>query len=179
MSAETFALREKQLERLQLNRDGSCCQIAIIPSVTAVTFHERNEMIRLIAFAAFAFTTSAMAMTPAPLRGPDRMITQAREACGAGRVRINGLCVARTTTRQVRRAARRCAGWSEGFCTQPLRRYRCHGEVMSYIDVLYLGLLLVAFLGFAAALFYFWRRFSNRNPPTRLESKRFRRGENS
>ena len=44
---------------------------------------------------------------------------------------------------------------------------------MSYIDVLYLGLLLVAFLGFAAALFYFWRRFSNRNPPTRLESKRF------
>jgi len=79
----------------------------------------------------------------------------------------------------IRRAARRCAGWSEGFCTQPLRRYRCHGEVMSYIDVLYLGLLLVAFLGFAAALFYFWRRFSNRNPPTRLESKRFRREENS
>jgi len=39
---------------------------------------------------------------------------------------------------------------------------------MSYIDVLYLGLLLVAFLGFAAALFYFWRRWSNRNPPTRL-----------
>jgi len=29
---------------------------------------------------------------------------------------------------------------------------------MSYIDVLYLGLLLVAFLGFAAALFYFWRQ---------------------
>ena len=26
---------------------------------------------------------------------------------------------------------------------------------MSYIDVLYWGLLLVAFLGFAAALFYF------------------------
>ena len=50
---------------------------------------------------------------------------------------------------------------------------------MSYIDVLYLGLLLVAFLGVAAALFYFWRRWSNRNPPTRLESKRFRRGENS
>ena len=42
---------------------------------------------------------------------------------------------------------------------------------MSYIDVLYWGLLLVAFLGFAAALFYFWRRWSNRNPPTRLESK--------
>jgi len=50
--------------------------------------------------------------------------------------------------------------------------------VMSYVDVFYWGLLLVAFLGFAAALFYFWQRWSNRNPPTRLESKRFRRGEN-
>jgi hypothetical protein len=30
-----------------------------------------------------------------------------REACGAGRVRINGICVARTTRRHVRRAARR------------------------------------------------------------------------
>ncbi len=28
------------------------------------------------------------------------MITQIREACGAGRVRINGVCVARTTKRQ-------------------------------------------------------------------------------
>ena len=36
---------------------------------------------------------------------------------------------------------------------------------MSYIDVLYLGLLLVAFLGFAAALFYFWRRFSKPKSP--------------
>jgi len=49
---------------------------------------------------------------------------------------------------------------------------------MSYVDVFYWGLLLVAFLRFAAALFYFWQRWSNRNPPTRLESKRFRRGEN-
>ena len=38
------------------------------------------------------------------------MITQIREACGAGRVRINGVCVARTTKRQVRR----CARWSGG-----------------------------------------------------------------
>ena len=42
---------------------------------------------------------------------------------------------------------------------------------MSYIDVLYLGLLLVAFLGFAAALFYFWRRWSNRNPPPDWKAK--------
>jgi len=56
-------------------------------------------------------------MSPAPLHQSDGMITQVREACGAGRVRINGVCVARTTTLHVRRAARRCAGWSEGFCT--------------------------------------------------------------
>ena len=75
-------------------------------------------MIRLIAVAAFALAvaTSAGAMTPAPLHGPDGMITQVREACGAGRVRINGICVARTTTRHVRRAVRRCAAYSEGFC---------------------------------------------------------------
>jgi hypothetical protein len=32
----------------------------------------------------------------APLHQPDGMITQVREACGAGRVRIDGVCVART-----------------------------------------------------------------------------------
>ena len=45
--------------------------------------------------------TSVQAMSPAPLHQPDGMITQIREACGAGRVRINGVCVARTTKRQV------------------------------------------------------------------------------
>ena len=49
---------------------------------------------------------------------------------------------------------------------------------MSYIDMVYLGLVLVAFLGFGAALGYWYRR-QRRDPPTRLESKRFRRGENS
>ena len=49
-------------------------------------------MIRLIAFAAFALAvaTSAQAMSPVPLHQSDGMITQVREACGAGRVRING-----------------------------------------------------------------------------------------
>ena len=63
-------------------------------------------MIRLIAAAAFAvaIATSAQAMSPAPLHQPDGMITQVREACGAGRVRINGVCVARTTKRQIRRS---------------------------------------------------------------------------
>ena len=69
-------------------------------------------MIRLIAVAlALAVATSAQAMTlTPPLHQPDGMITQVREACGAGRVRINGVCVAGTTKRQVRR----CAVWGAG-----------------------------------------------------------------
>ena len=55
-------------------------------------------MIRFIAVIfALAVATSAQAMSPAPLHQADGMITQVREACGAGRVRINGVCVARTT----------------------------------------------------------------------------------
>ena len=73
-------------------------------------------MIRLIAVATFALAvaTSAQAMSPAPLHQPNGLITQVREACGAGRVRINGVCVARTTKRQVRR----CARWSGGACVR-------------------------------------------------------------
>ena len=71
-----------------------------------------KNYLRLIAFAAFALAvaTSAQAMSPVPLHQSDGMITQVREACGAGRVRVNGVCVARTTKRQVRR----CARWSGG-----------------------------------------------------------------
>ena len=66
-------------------------------------------MIRLIAFAAFALvvTTSAQAMPVAPVHEPDGMITQVAYGCGAGRTRVGGVCVARTTKRQVRR----CAVW--------------------------------------------------------------------
>jgi hypothetical protein len=66
-------------------------------------------MIRLIAVAGFALavTTSAQAMTPAPIPHPDGMITQVVAACGAGRTRVNGVCVARTTVRQTGRAVRR------------------------------------------------------------------------
>ena len=66
-------------------------------------------MIRLIAVAGFAlsFAISAQAMTPAPIPQPDGMITQVAAACGAGRTRVNGACVARTTMRQTRRAVRR------------------------------------------------------------------------
>ena len=66
-----------------------------------------KTMIRLIAFAAFALAvaTSAHAMSPAPLRQADGMITQVREACGAGMHMVNGTCM-RTATR---RNAARCA----------------------------------------------------------------------
>ena len=75
-------------------------------------------MIRFVAVAfVLALAPSAQAMSPAPLHQPDGMITQVREACGAGRVRINGVCVARTTKRQVRRGSR-CVEWSEGFCSR-------------------------------------------------------------
>ena len=72
-------------------------------------------MIKLIVVAfALTLATSVQAMSPAPLHQQDGMITQIREACGAGRVRINGVCVARTTKRQVRR----CARWSGGACVR-------------------------------------------------------------
>jgi hypothetical protein len=68
-------------------------------------------LIRLIAVAGLALSVaaSAQAMTPAPIPQPDGMITQIAAACGAGRTRVNGVCVARTTMRHTRRAVRRCA----------------------------------------------------------------------
>ena len=68
-------------------------------------------MIRMIAVAVFALlvAVSAQAMTPAPIVQPDGMMTEVAAACGAGRTRVNGVCVARTTVRQTRRAVRRCA----------------------------------------------------------------------
>ena len=56
-------------------------------------------MIRLfIVIFALAVATSAQAMSPAPLNQPDSMVTQVREACGAGLVRT-----------AARRNAARCA----------------------------------------------------------------------
>jgi len=54
---------------------------------------------------ALAVATSAQAMSPAKLHQPDSMVTQVREACGAGFHMVNGTCV-RTA---VRRNAARCA----------------------------------------------------------------------
>ena len=76
-------------------------------------------MIRSIAvFFALIVATSVQAMPVAPLHHTEGMITQVREACGAGRVRINGVCVARTTKRHVRREVRRCARWNGGVCVR-------------------------------------------------------------
>jgi hypothetical protein len=70
----------------------------------------------LIAIAGFALivTTSAEAMTPAPIHQPDGMIAKVRMGCGPGMVVVNGACVARSTIRQ----ARRCARWSGGVCAR-------------------------------------------------------------
>ena len=63
--------------------------------------------LRLIAFAALALavTTSADAMSPAPLHQPDGMITQVRQACGAGMKWNNALgrCATTSARRHVRR----------------------------------------------------------------------------
>jgi len=75
-------------------------------------------MIRLIALAGFALaiTTSAQAMTLAPVHEPDGMITQVAAGCGPGRTLVNGVCVARTTIRHERRANRRCVRWHGDVC---------------------------------------------------------------
>jgi len=63
-------------------------------------------MIRLITVAfALVVSTSAQATPLALLQQPDGMITQVREACGAGFHMVNGTCV-RTAAR---RNAARCA----------------------------------------------------------------------
>jgi len=62
-------------------------------------------MIRIIAVAfALTLASSAQAVPLAPVQQPESMVSTVREACGAGKTRINGVCVARTTKRQVRRA---------------------------------------------------------------------------
>jgi hypothetical protein len=74
-------------------------------------------MIRLFAVAfALALATSAQALPIAPLHQPDGVIMQVRAGCGPGRVRVNGICVARTTIRHARREVRRCRRWHGGTC---------------------------------------------------------------
>ena len=68
-------------------------------------------MIRLTAVVfALALATSVQAMPVTPLHQPEGMITQVREACGAGMHMVNGRCV----TTMARRQARRCLVWGAG-----------------------------------------------------------------
>jgi hypothetical protein len=72
-------------------------------------------MTRLIAVAfALALSSSAQAMSPAPLHQMDGVTMQVAIGCGPGMTRVNGVCVARVTKRHVRRQARRCAVWGAG-----------------------------------------------------------------
>lgn len=75
-------------------------------------------MLRLIATAGFALfvATSVQAMTPAPPPQVDAMVTRVAVGCGPGRTRVSGVCVARTTVRQTRRAVRRCVRWQGSTC---------------------------------------------------------------
>ena len=61
-------------------------------------------MIRLIAGVfALAVATSAQAMSLAPLAQSESLITQVRDACGAGMHMVNGKCVTTSARRHVRR----------------------------------------------------------------------------
>lgn len=60
--------------------------------------------------------SSAYGMTLPPLPGPNAMVIEIAIGCGPGRTRIDGVCVARTTVRQTRRAVRRCVRWQAGVC---------------------------------------------------------------
>jgi len=75
-------------------------------------------MMRWLAVATFTLMigTSVHGMTPGPLPQSESLITPVAAACGPGRTRINGVCVARTTVRQTRRAVRRCLRWQGGVC---------------------------------------------------------------
>jgi hypothetical protein len=77
-------------------------------------------MIRWMAAAGFtlAVATSAHALTPAPIHDQDGVVTPVLYGCGPFRTRVGGVCVARTTIRQTRRAIRRCARWYGGACVR-------------------------------------------------------------
>lgn len=79
-------------------------------------------MIRSMAVAVFFLSVAvpAQALTPAPISLPEPtgIVTEVAVGCGVGRTRVNGVCVARTTVRQTRRAVRRCLRWEAGVCAR-------------------------------------------------------------
>jgi hypothetical protein len=73
-------------------------------------------MLKLIVLSVFAlvFTAPVQAMPVAPIHDPGAAITQIAYGCGVGRTRVRGVCVARTTKRQIRR----CVRWTGGACAR-------------------------------------------------------------
>jgi hypothetical protein len=66
-------------------------------------------MVKLIMVAGIALvvTTSAQAITPAPLLLPDSLITKVAAGCGMFRTMVNGKCETRVEKRHERRHERR------------------------------------------------------------------------
>jgi hypothetical protein len=63
-------------------------------------------MIRLSALAfVLAIASSAQAMPLVPLQQPESLVSQVREACGAGLTRVNGVCVRTPARAAARRGA--------------------------------------------------------------------------
>ena len=63
-------------------------------------------MIRLSALAlVLAIASSAQAMPLVPLQQPESLVSQVREACGAGFTRVNGVCVRTPARAAARRGA--------------------------------------------------------------------------
>jgi len=63
-------------------------------------------MLRIVAVAfALALASSAQAIPRVPVQQPDSLVTTAREACGAGMHRVNGVCIRTPARRQAARCA--------------------------------------------------------------------------
>ncbi len=103
-------------------------------------------MMRLIALAGFAFAvaTSVQAMPRTTPAQTGSLVTQVREACGTGRVMVNGRCVSRRDNRVERRnnyASSGPAGYPSGMCyrqgDQDARSYKfmpCSSGSPAYVD---------------------------------------------
>ena len=67
--------------------------LSMSPSGVKRTPLVRSLMRFIAVIFALAVATSAQATPLAPLHQPDSMITQVREACGAGMHMVNGQCI--------------------------------------------------------------------------------------
>ena len=73
-------------------------------------------MTRLVAIAYFLCRNIGAGSDACADSSARRLITQVAAACGPGRTRVGGVCVARTTIRHARREVCRCLQWHAGVC---------------------------------------------------------------